>query len=309
MTIVPSFHGFHEQKNDIMGRMEGKDSTGKGMALAIAAASFYALSAPGAKLLLEGIGPVMMAGLLYLGAGTGMSLIYLVSRDRKEEKLTRKELPYAVMMILLDIAAPILVMYALLSVPSENVALLNNTEIVATTLIAAIVYKEHINGRLWAGIALITAAAVMISLERNSLSFSRGSILVLLASLCWGFENNATRMMSSKSPMEIVILKGLFSGSGAIVIALLDHEAVPAAGMLVSALILGFVSYGLSVYLYVYAQRFIGAARTSACYAVNPFIGAFLSLLLFRTALPGMFFIALAVMALGTFLVSLSSRG
>ena len=67
--------------------------------------------------------------------------------------------------------------------------------------------------------------------------------------------------------------------------------------------VLGFVAYGLSIFFYVYAQRGLGAARTSAYYAVNPFIGAALSLVLFQTV-PGRRFVALALMALGAWLVT-----
>ena len=129
-------------------------------------------------------------------------------------------------------------------------------------------------------------------------------MLVLLACCCWGLENNCTRALSEKDPLEIVVVKGFGSGLGALVIALASGERFPAALPVVGALCLGFVAYGLSIFFYIYAQRDLGAAKTSTYYAVAPFIGAGLSLLIFRQ-LPGLtFLIALAIMAAGTYLAS-----
>ena len=111
-------------------------------------------------------------------------------------------------------------------------------------------------------------------------------------------------MLSQSDPQEIVIVKGLGSGAGALLVALLTGESFPAWGYVPFALLLGFVAYGLSTYFYVYAQRYLGAARTSAYYAIAPFIGVLMSLAIFRE-MPGMiFFAALAVMIVATVLVT-----
>ena len=123
-----------------------------------------------------------------------------------------------------------------------------------------------------------------------------------MACICWGIENNCTRKISSRDPLEIVVLKGLFSGLGSVIIGLVIGERVTALWNIPPVLLLGFVAYGLSIYFYVYAQRFLGAARTSAYYAVAPFIGVFLSLLLFHEV-PGLSFVAaLILMIIGAWL-------
>ena len=123
-----------------------------------------------------------------------------------------------------------------------------------------------------------------------------------MACICWGIENNCTRKISSRDPLEIVVLKGLFSGLGSVIIGLVIGERVTALWSIPPVLLLGFVAYGLSIYFYVYAQRFLGAARTSAYYAVAPFIGVFLSLLLFHEV-PGLSFVAaLILMIIGAWL-------
>jgi len=276
------------------------------IAWAVLAAALYALNAPVSKLLLASVPPTMMASFLYLGAGAGMLAVGAVRRavEKKspERRLTRKDLPYTIGMIVLDIAAPVFLMLGLSATASANVSLLNNFEIVATSLIALLVFQEAISRRLWLAIGLITLSSVVLSIEdASSFQFSGGSLFVLLACICWGFENNCTRMMSESDPLEIVVIKGFGSGLGSLLLALMLDEPLPAPGLIPAILLLGFVSYGLSIFFYVSAQRGLGAALTSAFYAVAPFIGVLLSLLIFR-ALPGVrFFAALAMMAVGTY--------
>lgn len=276
--------------------------------LAFLAAALYALNAPLSKLLLQDVSPTMMAAFLYLGAGVGMLAVGLI-RDflrRQPFRLhfTRADAPYVAGMTVLDVAAPILLMLGLTRTSSANASLLNNFEIVATTLFAMLLFREKISGRLWLAIGLITLSGVLLSLEGGgSLHFSLGSLLVLLACICWGLENNCTRMLSHGDPLEVVVVKGIDSGLGSLLIGLCAGEPLPDAATMPLILLLGFVAYGLSIYCYVYAQRGLGAAKTSAYYAVAPFIGVFLSLLIFREIPSPLFTAAFLLMAAGTWLV------
>ena len=273
---------------------------------AFLAAVFYAINVPVSKVLLQEVGPTTMAALLYLGAGIGIGILSVFNKkDRqKSERLSKKDLPYVIGMIVLDIAAPIFLMVGISYGSSANASLLGNFEIVATTVIALFIFKEAVSKRLWAAIALITLSSILLSFEgAGSFQFSYGSLFVLLATVCWGFENNCTRNISSKSTYEIVVLKGIFSGLGALAIALIKKEAMPGAGYIVAALLLGFVAYGLSIFLYVRAQNILGAAKTSAYYAVAPFVGAFLSFVFLREQLSWMYLAALIVMIAGSILV------
>lgn len=285
----------------------------KSICCAILAAALYALNSPVSKLLLEKVDSAMMAALLYLGAGGGMLILGLFQRKNgknREEQLTRKELPYTVGMIVLDIAAPIFLMMGLKLSAAANVSLLNNFEIVATTLLAFVFFKEKISPRLLGAIGLITFASILLSVEdAGCLQFSRGSVFVLLACVCWGLENNCTRMMSAKDPMEIVVVKGFGSGAGSLIVAFLAGEQLPKLSLIPVVMLLGFVAYGLSIFFYVHAQRTLGAARTSAYYAVAPFIGAALSMLIFLEKPTGLFPLALLVMIAGTILVTLDEQG
>ena len=135
-----------------------------------------------------------------------------------------------------------------------------------------------------------------------SLSFSKGSLFVLLACVCWGFENNCTSSLSGKDTRQIVMIKGFGSGTASLLLSLLIGEKIGSAWSALSVMILGFLAVGLSVYFYVLAQSRIGAARTSAYYAVSPFIGVLLSLLLFREIPGKLFWAALVLMAAGVYL-------
>lgn len=276
---------------------------------AILAAAFYALNAPLSKWLLAEVPPTMMAALLYLGAGGGMALVRAgqraVGRIPREAPLARADLPYTVGMVVLDIAAPIFLMIGLTRTTAANVSLLNNFEIVATALIALGLFGERISRRLWAAIVFVTVSSILLSVEdSSSFSFSLGSVFVLLACTCWGLENNCTRSIADKDPLQIVVIKGFGSGAGSLVIALMLGERLPAPGYALGALALGFVAYGLSIRFYIYAQRGLGAAKTSAYYALAPFLGAGLSLVLFRQRPQPYFWAALLLMAVGTWLDS-----
>ena len=280
-----------------------------GIFLAILAAALYALNSPLSKILLDYMPSTLMAGFLYIGAGVGMGVIALVRRAAKinqgEERLTKSDLPYTIAMVVLDIAAPIFLLLGLSFTTAANASLLNNFEIVATSIIALMVFKEKISPRLWGGILFVTLSCALLSIEDiSSLQFSGGSLFILLACLCWGIENNCTRRLSDKDPLQIVVVKGLGSGAGSIIIGLILGERITFWWSILAVLGVGFVAYGLSIFFYVYAQRSLGAARTSAYYAIAPFIGAFLSLIIFRDMPKYTYFIALALMVVGAWLCS-----
>ena len=147
----------------------------RAIAYAILAAVFYAVNVPASKVLLNYVGETTMAALLYLGAGIGIGILSLFLKEDKEssEKLTKSDLPYVIGMIVLDIAAPIFLMIGISRGTSANASLLGNFEIVATTVIALIVFKEAVTKRLWLAIGLITFSSVLLSFEgKDSIVFS-----------------------------------------------------------------------------------------------------------------------------------------
>lgn len=285
----------------------------KAIFMAILAAALFGISSPASKLLLVEVPPTLMASLLYLGAGFGMLVIKLIQRLSKREQIeagiTKNEMPYVAGMVILDIAAPICLMIGLTITTSANASLLNNFEIVATSIIALFIFKESIGKRLWIAITLITISSIILTVEDlSSFSFSIGSIFVLLACFCWGFENNCTRMLSLKDPLQIVVVKGLGSGLGSLIIAFVLKQYTQNTLYLCMSLLLGFVAYGLSIYFYIIAQRGLGAARTSAYYAVAPFIGVILSIIIFDQQITISFTVALVIMVLGAYFAAVENH-
>lgn len=274
---------------------------------AILAAGLYAINIPLSKLLLHDIEPTMMAAYLYLGAGLGIGIVFLLTKKKgaeNGERITRRDMPYVVGMIVLDVAAPILLMFGLLDSASSSASLLNNFEIVCTSLIALLIFKEAISKRMWLAIFFITLSSFVLSFEDvTAFKPSWGALLVLLATLCWGLENNCTKNLANKNTYHVVFLKGIFSGLGSLVVALCMRERFAKLGYFAAAMLLGFVAYGLSIFFYIKAQGMIGASKTSAYYAVAPFIGSLLSFVIFDERPTWAYWIGLAVMILGTAIV------
>ena len=286
-----------------------KNTEKYGIFLALLSAVLYALSTPFSKILLEKIPSTMMAGLLYIGAGIGMGAIAFFRKHTKKNsengKFTKAEMPYVFAMILLDIAAPISLMFGLRMTSAANASLLNNFEYVATALIAFSVFHEKISRRLLFGIFFTVFSCALLSFEgSSSLDFSKGSALVLLSAILWGIENNCTRALSEKDPMIIVLLKGIFCGGTSFVLALILGEKAENFLSIVFVLLLGLVSYGLSIFVFVYAQRYLGAAKTSVYSAATPFVATALSLVIFREIPEAKYIVALLLMIFGAFLSS-----
>ncbi len=272
---------------------------------AILAAALYAINVPVSKLLMEQVNPTMMAGFLYLGAGVGMGIMLCTKKLCKvantADLLERKDLKYTIAMVVLDIAAPIFLMFGIKYTTSANASLLNNFEIVATSVIALLIFKEKISKRLWSAILLVTVASIILGFEGNgAFLFNKGSLLVLCAAACWGLENNCTKSISDKSSEQIVLIKGIFSGFGSVLVALLVGEPFPQLKIFFVVMLLGFVAYGLSINFYIMAQKDLGAAKTSAFYSIAPFLGVGFSFVLLGERPQVQFYVALAVMIVST---------
>ena len=276
---------------------------------ALIAALCYGLSAPFSKLLLRQLSPMFLAALLYLGAGLGMLSVSFFSfrlpAGSVTPSLSRRDIPLLGAMVLLDSAAPILLLWGLQSTSPATVALLNNFEIAATALIAFLWFKETVGKRVWTAILLITAACILLTVDDfSALTFSTGALLAVAASICWGLENNTTRQLSSKNPVQTVMVKGFGSGSLSLLLAAACEDIGFDPFYILGALCLGALAYGCSVYFYILAQRYLGAARTGIFYAAAPFMGVILSFLIIGQPIGFSFCTALGLMLWGTYLAA-----
>ena len=282
----------------------------KSISYAFAAASLFAASAPLAKLFLIQIDPVLLASLLYLGSGLGLSFYkFLLRRGHKdpnqEAKIGRADLPWLIgATISGGIAAPIVLMFSLKYTPAATASLLLNFEGVATVLIAFIVFQEAIGKRIWLAVVLITMAVVLLSLNPSGhWGFSPGALGVAAACVLWGLDNNFTRNISAKDPIVIVIVKCLAAGTLNLALALMLGNPFPGLLSVLLACISGFFCFGLSLVFFIYSLRELGAARTSAYFATAPFIGSLLSFMIFREWPNVFFFWALPFVVVGAFLL------
>jgi drug/metabolite transporter (DMT)-like permease len=273
----------------------------KAVIYAILAAIFYGFSIPFSKPLLSELSPLLLASLLYLGAGIGIFLVNQARHPITTLAVSTNDRKAMVGMVLLDVLAPILLLWGLKSSPAASASLLNNFEIVATTLIAMTLFRERVTSNVLWAIAIITLSSLILSVEDwSTLHFSLGSLLILGATITWGLENNLTRQLAHRDPLHIVIIKGLGSGVSALVLAAVWDWGTPTLIPVILALLLGFVAYGLSIAFYIRAQRDLGASKTSAYYAVAPFVGMALGWILYNDPLKLSFWIALGLMILGT---------
>lgn len=227
----------------------------------------------------------MLAGLLYLGAGVGLTIYRLLRRGRgtveSEAPLTRSDLPWLAAAIAMGgIVAPVLLMSGLAHATASSSALLLNLEGLATMAIAWLVFRENVDRRLLAGALAILAGAVLLSWEGRGIAFGTGSVLVAAACVAWGIDNNLTRKISATDPIVITILKGLVAGSVNVAIALASGGTFPAIGTVAAAGVVGFLGVGVSLVLFILALRHLGTARTGAYFSLAPFIGAVLAVAL-----------------------------
>ncbi|MDI6879090.1 MAG: EamA family transporter [Desulfitobacteriaceae bacterium] len=275
------------------------------MLKALFAAALFGASAPLSKLLLGEITPTLMASFLYLGSGIGLFLMrYFPGSDTRfsdEARLTKNDWPWLIGALLAGgIAAPIVLMFGLKNTPASTASLLLNFEGVATTVIAVAAFKEAVGKHLWMAVLLITTASILLSWDSaGRWGFSLGSIWVLSACVLWGIDNNFTRNVSAKDPLSIVTIKGLSAGTFSLILSVILGFSLPSLKFVLLAMILGFFSYGLSIVLFIRALRELGSARTSALFGTAPFVGAVLSLLLFRENQSTLFFLSLPIMIMG----------
>jgi drug/metabolite transporter (DMT)-like permease len=274
-----------------------------GVLAALAAAGLFGAGTPLAKSLLGTVDPWLLAGLLYLGSGAGLSLWRLL---RRAERVTlpadqRRWLAGAVLSG--GVIAPLLLMFGLSRMPASAASLLLNAEGVFTALLAWFAFKENFDRRIALGMAAILAGAVVLSWPAEARMGELWSALAVLgACLAWAIDNNLTRKVALNDATWIAAVKGLAAGAVNLVLGLAGGATLPAAPWLAGALVLGFAAYGISLALFVVGLRHLGTARTGAYFSVAPFFGAVLSVLWLREPMTVPLLVAGGLMGLGVWL-------
>ena len=279
-----------------------------GAAPGLVSAILFGASTPLAKLLLgDGLDAGMLAGLLYLGSGTGLGIVLLgrrlVGKAPAEAPLRRTDLPWLSLVILFGgVAGPLLLMIGLAATQASTAALLLNVEGLATMAIAWIVFRENVDRRLLTGAFAILAGGALLSWSGGRAGMGGGAIAIVGACLAWAIDNNLTRKLSSTDPLQVTAIKGVAAGSVNLLLALGRGLPLPHLGRICEAAALGFFGYGVSLVLFVLALRQLGAARTSAYFSTAPFIGASLAIPMFAEPVTVRLLAAAALMGAGVWL-------
>lgn len=285
-------------------RNEPQKRLPSGIGVAFAAAALFGASTPLSKLLLGQISPLLLAGLLYFGAGVGLSLVRFFRREgHTEAALPRAQWPWLGGAVLFGGAlGPVLLMLGLNQSSAATASLLLNLEGVFTALLAWFVFRENFDSRIALGMVFIVAGGALLSYQSGGFTLAPGALLVAGACLCWGIDNNLTQKVSSSDPFQIAAIKGLVAGSVNLALALFLGAKFPAAPIVLGALVVGFLGYGLSLACFVLALRHLGTARTGAYFSLAPFVGALVSLLLLREPVSALFWSAALLMGVGVWL-------
>lgn len=275
-----------------------------GFFLALLSAFFFSLNIPVTKSLLSFISPYWLASLLYFGAGFG-TLIYqrLTPFMASNGVGIKHQLAWFASMIILDIAAPIVFFIGMKETDGNMVGLLSNGELFFTLLIALFIFKEKLRRLSWIALGFILLG-VVLSNGQFAIAFQTGQLWILLAMLLWGIENNVSKKLSFGNPLNVVMIKGLGTGVGTLLVSVLLQEIFPSWWMVIITLIAGFVIYGGSLIFYVFAQRSLGAAKVQMIQSFSPLMGGVFAWVIFQepvtiATVVGYLFVVMALILIG----------
>jgi drug/metabolite transporter (DMT)-like permease len=273
---------------------------------ALLAALLFGASTPFAKLLTGDVSPILLAGLLYLGSGLGLWAIRL-GRDRRlaAARLPADEWPWFLGAIASGgVLGPVLLMYGLTETSASSASLLLNLEAVMTALIAWIVFRENAGGRIVLGMMLIVLGGACLAWPQGDAGRGtiRGALLIAGACLCWALDNNLTRKVSAADADFIAGTKGLVAGATNLALAATLGANWPSLPLVLSAMTIGLLGYGVSLMLFVLALRGLGSARTGAYFSTAPFLGAAIAIVALHETAPVGFWLSACLMAAGVVL-------
>ncbi len=276
---------------------------------ALLAAFFFGISTPLSKVLISDLNPFLLAGLLYLGAGIGLSAYTLAGQGKLLPRGKKLKYKYIVGMVVFGgLLGPVLLMAAVKIAPAASVSIWLNMELVATAFLGHFIFKDHLDKRGWLSVALSLAAGALLSYSGGIAGFTAG-LLVALACFCWGFDNHFTALIDDLSPVQSTVIKGLAAGTTNLLIGLALAGGAPALAAAAKALLVGFLCYGLSITLYISAAQKLGAVRSQLIFSVAPLFGVILAVLALGESLSAIQFFSGVLLFISVWLMLAEKHG
>lgn len=263
----------------------------------LASAALFGASTPASKLLLDGrVGPLTLAGLLYLGAGIATLPFSLSggSAERRRDGANLRRLAGAVLFG--GVLGPIALLVGLQTAPSASVSLWLNLETTATALLAWAFFREHLDTRGWVASGMVVVAGMLLAAPEG-FAVAPSALLVLLACVCWGLDNNLTAIIDGYTPAQTTMVKGFVAGTVNLGLGAVVEGAMPSLLMVVGALVVGALAYGASIVLYIRGAQQLGATRSQMLFATAPFLGVVIAWLAVGEPVLGVQLLATLMMA------------
>ena len=282
----------------------------RGGLLALLAAALFGISTPLVQKFGVGLGAFSTAALLYAGAAA----VGLLSRQpvEREARLQRGDLRRLLAMAGFGaVVGPAALAWGLQHTSGTSASLMLTLEALFTAILAWRLYRETLDGRVWMAMALLLAGGMVLVLDQGRTAGAQlwGLLAVLLATVAWGVDNTLSRALAERDPGQVVMAKAALGASATVLLAVALGEPLPSASAALALFAIGATGYGLSLRLYLLAQRAFGAARTGSVFAFAPFIGAALAVALGDRSVSGLMALGSVLMLAGVVLHLAESHG
>ena len=250
----------------------------RGTVLALISALAFGLATPLVQRFGRGVGSFATAALLYAGAAA----VGLASRSRGEAQLRRVHLGRVLAVAVLGAGlAPAALAWGLARTSGTAASLMLNLEAVFTIALARVIYGEHVGRRVVVAAGLLVVGGALLVFDHGTadggVPRAIGLVAVAGASLGWALDNALAKPLSELDPAAVVAAKASVGAALSTCVALALGESWPSLASLLGLVVVGATGYGVSLRLYLKAQRELGAGRTASVFASAPFCGAALA--------------------------------
>lgn len=282
----------------------------KGFIFSFLSAILYAINVPISKKFINELSSNELLFLLYIGSAIGVFIIILLNKKGNKTFIpSKEERPYISGIILCDVIAAILIVESLRYLNASTVSLLSILEIGATIIISTIIFKTKIYKNLILSVIFVTLGGIVLSIDNTTnISLSLIILLPIIATLLWGLENNLTAKISNKNPLLLVFYKCLSVAIFNMIFILKDTNIIILIYNYWYLLLLGFLSYGLSILYFAYSTNLLGASKTAIIFSLSPIFSTIFSIIIFKDEINIYFIISLLLMLIGIYFSIIDSR-